>query len=151
MEYQKAISGALAAAVLAGCATASKDITPTYVSPIQYQTYDCEQLSAESLRLTQRVQQLGGRLDEASTNDKTITAAGIILFGPALFVLGGTKQQEAEFARLKGEHDALQQAAIGRKCPGAMTAAAPAAAQPALAAASATAQPVMQPTVAPAK
>lgn len=41
---------------------------------------------------------------------------GLVLFWPALFALGGTKQQEAEYARLKGEHDALQQAAVAKKC-----------------------------------
>jgi hypothetical protein len=34
--------------------------------------------------------------------------------------LGGTKQQEADYGRLKGEYDALQQAAITKKCPGAV-------------------------------
>lgn len=106
----------ISAAVLAGCSTASKDITASYVSPIQYQSYDCEQLSAEDQRLKARVAQLGGRLDEAAQNDKSIGVVGAVLFWPALFALGGTKQQEAEYARLKGEYDALQQAYIQKKC-----------------------------------
>jgi len=106
---------------LAGCATASKDISANYVSPMQYQSYDCEQLAGETQRIQGRVNQLGGRLDEASSNDKVIMGVGLILFWPALFALGGTKQQEAEYARLKGEYDAVQQAAIVKKCPGAVT------------------------------
>ncbi|WP_220703171.1 hypothetical protein [Alicycliphilus denitrificans] len=101
---------------LAGCATSSKDIASTYVSPVQYQGYDCDQIAAENQRLATRVSQLGGRLDEASSNDKAIMGVGLVLFWPALFALGGTKQQEAEYARLKGEHDALQQAAVAKKC-----------------------------------
>jgi hypothetical protein len=101
----------------AGCATSSKDISATYVSPLAYQAYDCDQLGAESQRIQVRVQQLSGRLDEASSNDKAITTVGVILFWPILFALGGTKQQEAEYARLKGEYDALQQQAIAKKCP----------------------------------
>src|SRR5213079_1316147 len=62
--------------------------------------------------------QLGGRLDEAANNDKGIATVGIILFWPVLFALGGTKQQEAEYSRLKGEYDAVQQAAIAKRCPG---------------------------------
>ncbi len=104
--------------VLAGCSTASKDIAAVSVSPLQYQSYDCEQLTSESQRVQTRVTQLGGRLDEAASNDKAITGVGMILFWPALFALGGTKQQEAEYARLKGEYDAIQQAAIYKKCPG---------------------------------
>jgi hypothetical protein len=108
------------ALTLAGCATASKDIAPTYVSPVQYQSYDCDQIVAEIQRISARVNQLGGRLDEASNNDKVITTVGVILFWPILFALGGTKQQEAEYARLKGEYDALEQQAVLRKCPGAV-------------------------------
>ena len=107
---------------LTGCATSSKDIATSYVSPVQYQNYDCDQIAAESQRLTARVQQLGGRLDEAANNDKAIMGVGLVLFWPALFALGGTKQQEAEYARLKGEAEALQQAAVAKKCAGAMPA-----------------------------
>lgn len=118
---KKPIAAILSVAiVLAGCATASKDIAANYVSPMQYQSYDCDQLASEAQRIQVRVNQLGGRLDEAASNDKTITGVGIILFWPALFALGGTKQQEAEYARLKGEYDAVQQAAVVKKCPGAV-------------------------------
>jgi hypothetical protein len=111
------ISAVLSSVIaLTGCATASKDISAHYISPMQYQTYDCSQIASETLRIQSRVGQLGGRLDEAAANDKAIAGVGALLFWPALFALGGTKQQEAEYARLKGEHDAIQQAAIVKKC-----------------------------------
>lgn len=111
------IASALCAGiVLSGCATSSKDIATAYVSPVQYQGYDCAQITAENQRLATRVTQLGGRLDEAAANDKAIGVVGAVLFWPALFALGGTKNQEAEYARLKGEYDALQQVAIEKKC-----------------------------------
>lgn len=103
---------------LGGCATASKDITAAYVSPMQYQSYDCQQLEGETQRIQARVVQLGGRLDTAASNDKAIAGVGLILFWPALFALGGTKQQEADYSRLRGEYDAVQQAAVLKKCPG---------------------------------
>jgi hypothetical protein len=103
---------------LMGCATQSSDIAAAYISPLQYQNYDCGQLSAESQRLQARVTQIGGRLDQAASSDKAITGAGIILFWPALFFLGGTKQQEADFARIKGEYEAVQQAAVLKRCDG---------------------------------
>ncbi len=123
---------------LSGCTTTSKDIAASYVSPLQYQSYDCEQIVAEGQRLNTKVVQLGGRLDEAAANDKSITVVGAFLFWPALFALGGTKGQEAEFARLTGERDALQQVAIQKKCglgPGSGTTMASASAPPAVAAA----------------
>lgn len=116
----KATATILSCAVaMAGCATGSKDISANYISPMQYQSYDCNQLASESQRIQVRVNQVGGRLDEAAANDKALTGVGIVLFWPVLFALGGTKQQEAEYARLKGEYDAVQQSAVLKKCSGA--------------------------------
>lgn len=100
------------ATTLPGCATSSKDISSSYVSPIQYANYDCSQLTAEMQRIRGRVNQIAGRLDEAASNDKLIMGAGLLIFWPALFALGGTKGQEQEYSRLKGEYDAANQAAI---------------------------------------
>jgi hypothetical protein len=117
---KKSIAGLLSiTTVLFGCATGSKDIAANYVSPMQFQSYDCDQLAGETQRIQVRFNQLGGRLDEAASNDKSIGVVGAILFWPALFAMGGMKQQEAEYARLKGEYDAAQQAAVIKKCPGA--------------------------------
>src|SRR5437016_11971008 len=117
MQAFKSIAVACSVALaLEGCATASKDISSAYVSPLQYQGYDCEQIAAEVQRISVRVNQLDGRLDEAANNDKGIMAVGLIIFWPALFALGGTKQQEAEYGRLKGEYDALEQQATLKKC-----------------------------------
>lgn len=141
----------IVAMTLQGCATASKDIASSYTSPMQYQSFDCAQLNAEAQRIQARVVQLGGRLDQAANNDKALVTVGVILFWPALFALGGTKEQEAEYARLKGESDAVQQEAIAKKCPGAVApaenvagarATTPTAAQGGTAPASATTSPV---------
>ena len=135
-----------AAIALTGCATASKDISASYTSPLQYQSFDCTQLVAEGARIQGRVNEVGGRLDQAAANDKQITGVGLILFWPALFFLGGTKQQEADFARLKGEYDAVQQAMVQKRCgSGELQAGAPAASTPAPSATqSASALPVSQ-------
>lgn len=118
MKNTKKIIATFSVAVfmMSGCATASKDVSTAYVSPLQYKDYNCDQVVAEMLRLNSRVTEVGGRLDQAASNDKAIVGVGMILFWPALFALGGTKQQEAEFGRLKGEYDALNQAAIQKQC-----------------------------------
>lgn len=102
---------------LSGCATSSQQLAASYVSPAQYGNYNCEQLIRETQRISQRISELSGRLDEAASNDKVLMGVGLILFWPALFALGGTKEQEAEYKRLKGEHDALLEAINLRKCP----------------------------------
>ncbi|MCX7184076.1 MAG: hypothetical protein NTW90_02345 [Nitrosospira sp.] len=110
---------------LMGCATSSKNIATSYISPLQYQSYDCDQLAGEIQRVQVRASQLGGTLDKAATNDKWVMAGGLILFWPVLFALGGTSNQEAEYARLKGEHDAIAQSAVIKKCPGVVVQSAP--------------------------
>ncbi len=117
----KSIIAVMSAAVmLGGCATASKDIAASYASPVQYQQHDCAQLTSETQRVQARITQLGGRLDKAAANDKLIAGVGAVLFWPALFALGGSEEQEAEYARLKGEYEAVQQAAVAKKCLGAV-------------------------------
>ncbi len=113
---KKTILSFVIVSILSACSTASKDISPSYISPLQYKDYSCDQLTAEMQRISTRVTELGGRLDQAASNDKAITGVGLILFWPALFALGGTKQQEADYARLRGEYDAINQAAIQKDC-----------------------------------
>ena len=147
-----ATAAALAAAIaLSGCATSSSNVAASYTSPMQYQSYDCAQLQAEAQRIHSRVNQLAGRLDEAATNDKVLMGVGLVLFWPALFALGGTKEQEADFARLKGEYDAVQQTMIAKKCATApSTAAAPASAASAAAPQNTASAPALPSTPLPA-
>ncbi len=113
---QKSVVLSILTTFVVGCSTASKDIVPTYVSPAQYSNYDCEQTRAELIRVSNRVGEITGKLDKNRENDNLTTTAGIILFWPALFFVGGTKEQEAEYARLKGEYAALEQTSIQKKC-----------------------------------
>lgn len=114
---KKVISSVLITSVfLSACASSSNDIATTYVPPEQYEGYDCRQISAEMIDIQNQVTQLGGQLDTAASHDKMITGAGIILFWPALFFLGGNKQKEAQYGKLKGDYQALQQEAIAKNC-----------------------------------
>lgn len=106
----------VASTVLSGCATSSKNLTSSYVSPLQYQQYDCNQLSQESSNIQARVAEIGGAVDSRATKDKWVTGAGMVLFWPALFFVGGNKTQEAEFSRLKGEYEAVQKMAVQKNC-----------------------------------
>ncbi|HBT32959.1 MAG TPA: hypothetical protein DEB15_09010 [Pusillimonas sp.] len=101
---------------LFGCASSADKIAPSYVSPLQYQNYDCEQLASEASRVHAAAVANGAQLNDAASNDAGITAAGAILFWPALFFLGGNEQKEAEYAKLRGEYEAIEKAAIQKKC-----------------------------------
>lgn len=108
---------ALSVVLLSGCASRPTEIQAQYVSPLQYKDYDCDQVSAELGRISRKTAQLFGQLDKTASNDEAQMAVGMILFWPALFFLeGGDGAEAAEYARLKGEFDALEQAAIQKKC-----------------------------------
>lgn len=113
---KKIISLLLICSIFAGCATSSKNLTAAYVSPLQYQQYTCEQLSQEASNIQARVAEIGGAVDSKASKDKWVTGAGIVLFWPALFFIGGNKAQEAEFSRMKGEYEAIQKMAVQKNC-----------------------------------
>ena len=107
----------LSIVVASGCASKPTEIQPQYVSPLQYQSYDCDQVSGELGRISRKTTQLFSQLDKAASNDQAQMAIGLVLFWPTLFLLeGGDGPEAAEYARLKGEFDALEQAAIQKKC-----------------------------------
>ena len=101
---------------LYSCSKASKDIAAKYVSTEIYADYTCEQITKDLRRVSGRVAELTGNLDGNKSKDNMTTTAGILLFWPALFFIGGTKEQEAEYAQLKGEFNALEKISISKNC-----------------------------------
>jgi hypothetical protein len=101
---------------LVGCASYSEKIAPTYVSPMQYEAFNCRQLAEEAQRVSARAAQAAGAQDKQATSDTVATTAAIILFWPAAFFVGGDKQNAAELARLRGEMDAIEQTSVRKQC-----------------------------------
>jgi len=113
----KYLAAAALIATLSGCASSPDKMSAAYVSPIQYQDYDCKQVGAELTRVSRRAQELYGQLDKTASNDAAQMAVGMVLFWPALFFLeGGDGPEAAEYTRLKGEREALEQVAIQKHC-----------------------------------
>lgn len=111
------LTAAFSAMVLAGCATHPDSIGAQYVSPDMYNSFTCDQIRAEGTRLDRRLGELHASLSSEAESDQMETAVGLILFWPALFFLEGSNSpQTAEYARLKGERDALSQAAVRKSC-----------------------------------
>lgn len=105
-----------AALVLGSCANSAKNVPASYVAPDRYQAYNCAQLTVEYQRVQGRIVQLGGRLDEVASKDTLMGVFGAVVFFPALWKLGGNEQQEAEYGDLKGEAEAMHQAAFMKRC-----------------------------------
>ena len=114
--FKKLISIICTLFIIVSCSKASKDIAARYVSPELYSDYSCEQIRKDLKRVSGRVAELTGNLDSNRSKDNMTTTAGIILFWPALFFIGGTKEQEAEYAQLKGEFNALEKVSITKDC-----------------------------------
>ncbi len=100
---------------LAGCASSSSSVGAHYVSPLQYQSYDCDQLEMEYSRISRRVAEVTGRQDDAAARDAVGMGVGLILFWPALFLLAGSDHAD-ELGRIKGEAEAIEQASIQKSC-----------------------------------
>lgn len=101
--------------VLSGCAASSDSISATYVSPLQYQGYNCKQISMELQRVSRRVHEIAGKQDGQRSKDSVALGVGLVLFWPALFFMIGSDKKE-ELARLKGEYEALESIAIEKEC-----------------------------------
>ena len=108
-----ALSGLL---LTAGCASQPHDIAAAYVSPMQYRNYDCEQIAAEMQRVSSRTTELTGQLDQKADRDNMQMGVGLILFWPTLFFIDGDGPEANEYARLKGEFEALEKTAVQRNC-----------------------------------
>ena len=105
---------------LSGCASTG-NITPKYVPPSTYQSYDCQALSQEYNRVTRYV--------NAARNEQTTIAASGVGVGVSAgrwgispnisFGVGksnNTKARDAKLSRLYGERDAIIQSARIQRC-----------------------------------
>jgi len=105
----------IAAMLLSACSTSADKVSATYVSPLQYQDYTCKQIRMEMQRVSRRVNEVAGVQDGQASKDAAALGIGLVLFWPALFFMIG-KDKEEELGRLKGEYEALEQAAIQKEC-----------------------------------
>ena len=113
--------------LLTACATQPDNIAASSVSTLQYQGYSCKQLGLELDRVERKANTLYHSLDKKAGDDSAQMAVGMILFWPTLFFLeGGDGPEAAEYARLKGELEALETVSIRKKCGLAFPSAAPA-------------------------
>ena len=114
MRFYLALFGAMV--LVAGCASKSENIQATYMSPVPYESYTCEQLAQEGQRVSARAAQAAGVQDKNRKNDTIKTTVGVILFWPILFANEGDGQTAAELAQLKGQKKAIEEASIKKNC-----------------------------------
>ena len=105
---------------LSGCASTG-NITPQYIPPSTYQSYDCQSLNQEYVRVNNYV-------NAARNEQSTLSASGVgvgisagrwgispnISFGVGQS--NNTKARDAKLSRLYGERDAIIQSARIQRC-----------------------------------
>ncbi len=80
-----------------------------------YDHLNCNQIRQEMQRVSRHVHEVTGQQQGEATGDAVALGVGLVLFWPALFFMIGDDKEE-ELGRLKGEYDALEQAAITKEC-----------------------------------
>lgn len=101
----------IAAIALAGCAKKPADIPASYVSPMKYDTWSCQQLAQESARVDDAYTKAATQQEEARSAD----TMGVILLGlPVSSLSGGNVAPQ--IASLKGEQEVLAKAMIRKNC-----------------------------------
>ncbi len=97
--------------VLSGCAASPSDVGASYVSPVSYRTWTCQDLSDEFERVKSALAVAADRQDNARAND----AVGVVLIGLPLGSLSG-QGVAPEIGRLKDELQALHHSYIQQGC-----------------------------------
>jgi hypothetical protein len=116
----KTVAAILVAGVmfLSSCATATKNILPTYVDPLQYEQYDCSQIGTEMVRVTEELNQSYRECKVHASRDELFMLGAFLITGPLAIVPAVINDSESteRFAQLQGELEALDQAAILKGC-----------------------------------
>ena len=116
MKFKQLLSGFVILSLLVSCATSPTKITASYVSPLLYKDYDDDQIIMEMDHVGRRSLELFNSLKKEANNDTAQMTVGLLLFWPALFFLeGGDGPEATEYARLKGQYEALRTIAVQRK------------------------------------
>lgn len=93
---------------LSACASSSDDVVATYVSPREFADHTCEDLIEEHQTVRSQVFQLSDAQDDRASQDAAVTAAGVILFWPALFFIEGDDSQTYQLSEMKGRQQTLE-------------------------------------------
>lgn len=106
----------IVATTLSACATAPEAVAPSYVSSTSYASMNCNRLNMEAQHINSKLSEATGRQQAKATSDATMTAISLLVFWPAAFFISGDGAAAGELARLKGEAQAVNEAAIAKGC-----------------------------------
>ena len=109
----------LALLIVGGCAKPASSIQASHVSPEQYADLRCEQLIAEENEVYRKLSVAKAQVDQAYVRDRTEAAGTVftmLFFHNASFRFWRNRSAETDFAKLKGEHEAITISAKNQGC-----------------------------------
>lgn len=114
------ITAAVSALSLGGCASTG-DVTPQYIAPSTYQSYDCNSLNQEFTRVNRYINATQNQQSGFSTSGVGVgVSAGRWGISPNIsFGVGrnnNNQGRDAKLSRLFGERDAIVQSARIKQC-----------------------------------
>ena len=97
------------ALILSGCNNVkSSEVISQNVSTYEYSDMTCSQLEGEMVFLNNAANSAGNVVDKKNSSAKGKNAAAFLLFWPALFLIDDNSSEAQQYARLKGEYEAVQ-------------------------------------------
>lgn len=96
---------------LSACAKSPESIAPSYVSTVPYESWSCDQLAQETVRVEQALAVASEQQEKARGND----VVGVLLIGLPVSSLSGDNVAP-QVANLKGQKAALEQTMIRKNC-----------------------------------
>ena len=118
----------IASFAVCGCAPTAKDIGESYVSPLRFKDYSCEDLKNEARHIRQENVVVAEQINKSAAEFNQAVSAGVIL-SPFTFGLSGlaasykTKDMHkdagniAALSTMKGNYSAIREAAQRAGCP----------------------------------
>ena len=104
---------------LPGCANPPDEIPAAYASPREFRELNCSQIGLEMARRSWRLSQLYEQLDGQARADVMNPAFFLLIAWPAFLLdKGGEDARILEYARLRGEMEALEDVGVGKGCAG---------------------------------
>ena len=105
------------ALVLSGCNNVkSSEVISQNVSTYEYSDMTCSQLEGEMVFLNNAANSAGNVVDKKNSSAKGKNAAAFILFWPALFLIDDNSTEAQQYARKKGEYEAVQRTHRKKDC-----------------------------------
>lgn len=106
--------------LLSSCASTG-NVSPQYIPPSNYQSYDCKGLSQEYSRINSYVEKTQAQRSSITTTGVGVgVSAGRWGISPNINIglgkRGNTQARDAKLSRLYGERDAVIQSARMKKC-----------------------------------